>query len=316
MRVGLVLLGLIGVFSAIGSGPVPDVTFQTILFKILFVFLMVNMTLCTINQCRRFIMGAAGGVFSKQKARWFRPLARIVLHSGIVIILIGGAINACFGQSHQVQLVRGDSVQISEIFSGSHDFIIRLNQFEIELNDDGSPAQYYSDIELFENPEKKIQYRISVNHPLKYRGIKAYQQSFGYLINTEVGSKSMQNKILELTVGESFEIDGTDLKVKCYRYIPNFNSQAGMQSQSLKPDNPKIIYSVYQGEELIGVGAASFGEKVMIDSTKDAFVIFKTAKTFTVLSLKSDPGLYVTGAGSIMLMIGVCLVCLGKKPGE
>lgn len=79
-----------------------------------------------------------------------------------------------------------------------------------------------------------------------------------------------------------------------------------MNSKTLRPDNPRIIYSIYENEKVLRVGAASFGEKVKVDDT--VFLSFDKVQPYTVLQLKSDPGLPYAGLGGLMLMIGVCLV--------
>jgi len=73
-------------------------------------------------------------------------------------------------------------------------FLLKLDKFEIEFNPDGSPSQYYSYVSILEGNKETEKYRISVNHPLKYMGIKAYQQSFGHLVNV-AGENSAPLKV-------------------------------------------------------------------------------------------------------------------------
>jgi cytochrome c biogenesis protein len=97
-----------------------------------------------------------------------------------------------------------------------------------------------------------------------------------------------------------------------YKYIPNFDPNYGMDSKTLRPDNPQVIFSVYENGALLGVGAASFGEQVELD--KGINFSFQGVKPFTVLKVKSDPGLPVAGAGGLMLMVGVCLALFLTPP--
>ena len=53
MKTGLFLLLLIGLASAIGSSLLPSTFFQTPLFELLLLLLLVNMILCTINRIKR-----------------------------------------------------------------------------------------------------------------------------------------------------------------------------------------------------------------------------------------------------------------------
>jgi len=310
MKTGLVLLGLIGLASALGSGLLPDTFFYMLPFRILLLLLFVNMGLCTLNQISRFLKRR-----SRTKNRlWFRRLNLLVLHLGVVLILIGGAVNTFYGHSRQVRILQGDTIKISDIIPVKESFSLKLNNFRIEYNEDGSPSQYYSMVTVLNKQNALKDFNISVNHPLNYNGIKTYQTSFGYLIN--VASEDVDNKTVQLfKEGQFVEFVNTDRKVKVYKYIPNFDPKYGMNSKTLRPDNPRIIYSVYEDGELLGIGAASFGKAVQIGD--GVMVRFKGVKPYSVLTIKSDPGLPLAATGGIMLMLGACLVFIspkGKKP--
>ncbi|MGE5423041.1 MAG: hypothetical protein ACM3QW_07240, partial [Ignavibacteriales bacterium] len=82
--------------------------------------------------------------------------------------------------------------------------------------------------------------------------------------------------------------------------------------KSLSPDNPRVIFSVYNDKNLLGIGAAKIGEKIEID--EGSIVKFTAIKPYTVLSAKTDPGLPLTGTGGVMLMLGVCLALFMAPP--
>ena len=90
-----------------------------------------------------------------------------------------------------------------------------------------------------------------------------------------------------------------------------------MRSVTLRPDNPHIVFSVYQDDQLLGIGAAKFNEPTQID--ENVYVTFTGVEPYTVLDVKSDPGLPLVAIGGIALMLGVCLAVLTapvrkKKP--
>jgi cytochrome c biogenesis protein len=86
-----------------------------------------------------------------------------------------------------------------------------------------------------------------------------------------------------------------------------------MNTVTLRPDNPRIIFSVYEGDKFLGVGAAAFNEPVEIDENVN--VTFTGVEPYTVLEVKHDPGLPLVLAGGITLMLGVCLALL-TAPGR
>ena len=93
----------------------------------------------------------------------------------------------------------------------------------MDFNDDGSPAQYNSYVNVLEDGVTKDKAVISVNHPLNNRGIKFYQQSYGYLVQSRYND-DQGNEVQELIEeGSSLELAGTKRTVKVFRYIPNFD---------------------------------------------------------------------------------------------
>ncbi len=303
MKTGLVLLGLIGITSAIGSGIMPDHFFHTTPFQILLILLFINMGFCTFKQLSRFLKSLRNHKLIERL--WSRQFSLLILHCGIVLILIGATINAYQGQSTQVRIIEGETIKIADIISTKESFALKVNKFNIEFYENGSPSQYYSDVSILKAQDQVENHLISVNHPLNYHGVKAYQHSYGYVIN-------MENQDAETTTaqivseGQVLSFKHTERTVRIYKYIPNFDSRYGMNTKTIRPDNPKLVYSVYEHGHLLGIGAADFGEEVTID--ENVGLTFKEVVPYTVLTIKFDPGLPWTATGGIMLMVGVCLV--------
>lgn len=305
MKTGLVLLLLIGLASAVGSSLLPDTFFHTLVFEILLLLLLLNMTLCTINRFKRtynIILKKAGSKV------WFRQLGILLLHVGIVLILLGGIMNAGYGQNTTMHMLAGDQVNMDKILKIKHPFAVRLNEFKIDFNEDGSPSQYISAITVIEKGQAIKQVAVSVNNPLNYKGVKAYQSSFGHLINAKYTAENGEEKLGRYMEGDILEPADTNRVVKIFRYIPNFNPAYGMNSVTMRPDNPHIVFSVYEDNQLLGVGAAKFDELTEID--ENVHIVFTGVEPYTILQVKSDPGLPLVLAGGIMFMLGVCLAIL------
>jgi cytochrome c biogenesis protein len=306
MKTGLSLLIMIGLVSALGSALFPDTFYNTLLFKALLLILLLNMALCTINRWVWF-----KSAFCRRGINWRgcpRQIGILMLHAGIVLILVGGTVFAYYGQNGQVSIVTGDIVDMSKVLTLKKPFSLYLDSFNIEFNSNGSPSQYYSYVTVLEDNNEILNEAISVNHPLIYREIKVYQQSFGHLVKV-MHTNDAGNEIEVLLKESDFlKIPGTKRVVKIYRYFPSFDPAGGMNQTSLKPDNPRIIYSVYENDKFLGVGAAQFGEKVEIDS--NIYVLFVGVEPYTILKVKSDPGLPLALTGGLMFMIGASLTLL------
>lgn len=306
MKTGLMLLVVIGIVSAIASVVFPSDFFKSIAFKLLLLFLLLNMVLCTTN--RLFLFKSA---VSKMKSRQglVRQSAILFLHAGIVVILVGGVIFSFLGQTKQISLASGETIELSNIMRLDKPISLTLNTFKVALNQDGSPSQYYSDVTVFaegENQGKKV---ISVNHPLQYKNIKAYQESYGYLVKVRVVTdKAGEAKPFLVYEGKIIKVPGSGRYVKIFRYFSDYDTSAGMNQASMKKGNPRIVYSVYEKGKLLGVGAAKFGSKVEIDKGK--FVIFDGVEPYSVLKVKADPGLTLVLIGSLLFMLGVTITLI------
>jgi cytochrome c biogenesis protein len=214
--------------------------------------------------------------------------------------------------------LKGNQLDTSDIITSKTPFTLQIDDFRIEYNPDGSPAQYYSDATVKENGYFKVRRSISVNHPLQYKDIKFYQQDYGYLVKAKY-TNDEGHEIEDLMPEEStLVIPGTKRVIGVLQYAPNFNPDQGLNQTSGKPVNPRIIFSVSENNKLLGIGAAKFNEKIAIDNNTS--VNFTGVEPYTVLKVKSDPGLPLVLAGGIMFIGGLVLALLSRpvnvKPKE
>ncbi len=299
MTAGLILLGLIGLMSGIGSVLSPQSFYQIVYFKILLLLLLFNMALCTVNQLTKYL--------KKPKSRRFtvRKIALLILHIGVVLILLGGTIQTFYGEREQIGIIQGQSAQITWLSSSSSPFTIKLDQFSIEYNPDGSPSQFYSDLSLFKGQEQIKEQIISINHPLKYDGTKVYLLNYGYSIDIEAQSTSGWKNRATIWEEETVELPDPNKTIKFVKYIPNYDSRYGLRSKTVRPDNPRIIYSVLEDGKKAKNEVASFDEQIVI--TPEVSIQFDNLHPYAVFIVKSDPGLPLAASGGIMLMAGACI---------
>lgn len=293
----MILLALIGILAALGSWILPGSFSDTVLFKALLLLLLINMTVCTISRFKKFIRA-----MPKPETNRIKGLALIILHAGAVLILSGGTVNSFYGGVVQAEIRPGGVFDISGALNTELPLTIRLDEFRTEYYPDGSPSQYYSHISLLEEDSPAQAAVISVNHPLKHRDIKIYQYSFGYLVNVRYSWQAGRQTLRE---GDVVEIPGSDKTVGIIGYIPNFNLGQETASQALRPDNPRIAYSVSSRDSLLGTGLVSLKESLEIEP--GIFLHFQGIETYSVLKIKNDPGLPLAAAGGIMLSGGTCL---------
>jgi len=99
----------------------------------------------------------------------------ILVHSGLIILLIGSAYGNFTRNSLEEYLIPNESIDLINDVS-KEKFSLKLKNFSIEREDDGLPKQFTSNLEIFSNePNEKIKKQTEVNHPLRYKGLTIYQ---------------------------------------------------------------------------------------------------------------------------------------------
>ena len=112
-------------------------------------------------------ISARKGVFGR-----FGP---ICVHFGLIILLIGSTYGNFSRQSLEEYLIPNETIDLINDNSNTK-FSLKLNNFEIDREDNGIPQQFTSNIEIFsDNSSKSFQKETSVNHPIRYKGLTIYQ---------------------------------------------------------------------------------------------------------------------------------------------
>lgn len=296
MQVGLVLLVIIGGVAAAAALITQQGFYHTWFFRTLLALLFFNMLLCTSKRCKAIFSSRRG----LRQGGW-RAFGLFFLHAGLLCVLLGGAAFSFWGREALVSVAEGETVQMPQALGKGKPFHLHLDDFRIELYPDGSPSQFISRVTLQDQSRKIGSFDISVNHPLKYGGVTMYQESYGWAVRIAFGD-SAQGQVL-LKDGQFADIPDTGYRVRFYRYIPNYDPSYGMESKNLAPVNPRVIFSVYEGDERIGVGIAGLGEKVSVGEG----VVFRFVETvpLTTLKVKTDPGIAFVWAGFGLLLAGI-----------
>ena len=105
----------------------------------------------------------------------FGRLGPILVHTGLIILLIGSAYGNFTRNSLEEYLIPNESINLINDVS-KEKFSLKLKNFTIQREDDGLPKQFTSNLEIFSNESnEKIKKLAEVNKPLRYKGITIYQ---------------------------------------------------------------------------------------------------------------------------------------------
>ena len=111
----------------------------------------------------------------------------LLVHTGLVLLLIGAAWGALAGQRIERFLAPGRSLDLLDP-AGENRLSLTLNDFTIERDPAGRPEQFSSDLTLSPPGNSQDKRTISVNHPLRYRGMTVYQADWSLAtITVQIG---------------------------------------------------------------------------------------------------------------------------------
>jgi cytochrome c biogenesis protein len=125
-----------------------------------------------------------GFVFFAEKWRWTR-LGVYVVHTSVVLLLIGSLIGSLFGFEGYVNIAEGEAVGTIQLRNTNKPFPlgfeIRCDDFNVSFYRSGMPKEFRSSLTIIEQGQPVIKKDIIVNDPLRYRGINMFQSSYGEL---------------------------------------------------------------------------------------------------------------------------------------
>jgi len=239
------------------------------------------------------------------------------VHLGLLVILAGGIISGMTGIRGDISLFEG---QIQPVPNA--DFLIRLDNFETELYENGSVKDWKSTVTVIENEEEKLSKVVEVNHPLSYKGYMFYQAGYGFdwqNPTVEIWAKKKDNPDytgkVRLRLGERAELEGENLLITALQFVPDFiigeNGQVATRSQ--QPNNPAVYIEGWQEETQVFSGwiFAQFPDFSRIHSEEETNLTFELkgyqGGEISILHAAKDPGVNLIWLGCVFLMAGLGL---------
>jgi len=223
----------------------------------------------------------------------------LITHLSFVVLVVGALLGSLLGFKGYFMEGAGTTIPIQEIVVSkgkvSETFSVRVNSAEDRFLPNGERDNWYTDLSVLENGQEVARKTLSVNHPLKYKGVTFYQASFanGALFSAEM--KGQKNPVVLRDQRQSYyQAPGTDL------YLVTALAKSSSQ-------NPNVLYQVYKGTgaDPIQTGQLKTGETIDVQGTYR--LTFEGLAGFTGLQVKKDPGVAVIWLGCGLLLAGLLL---------
>lgn len=225
-----------------------------------------------------------------------------VTHLGIVVIILGAVIGNMFVKDGYVSLVPGETADFHE-----YGFSLKLNDFYMDISDNGYINQYYSELTVYKDGKEQKNEKIWVNNPLNINGMYFYQSNYGWSSNMHIKDKE-GNVVFESTLKDNPHVfyEPENLTIYLYGFFPDFSMDRSGNpitlSQNVK--NPAYAVVLYNEEGYVDSFITPPGEPI---EYKDIIIEFVDSVLYTGLQYRQDFGYYPVLIGSIILTLGILL---------
>ncbi len=257
-----------------------------------------------------------------EKSR-FAVMAVYVVHASLLLIFLGGIVDAVWGYKGFVELIPGDpavqQIQSREGGTRTLPFALRCDaagREDYTGDFQGMPKQWWSKLTVLEDGKEVLHQQITVNEPLVYQGIRFYQSDFGpsdRVKNIVLGIGSKSDKTVQtVNLGMNAPTQlagGTTLKV--LRFIPDAyrqdNGEVYQRSRSLQ--NPAAQIEIKTPEGKTQPAWLLWGE--VTDPGKAFPFAFQMSDLKMIdqsgLQVSHEPGQWLVWAGCLLMGAGLMI---------
>ena len=226
-------------------------------------------------------------------------LGPILIHLGMILLMIGATYGSLNGKTIEKFLAPGRSIDLVNNNKESG-LIIELENFKIERDPQGRAEQYRSIVNITEPNGENQSKEISVNYPLRYKGLTLYQADWSIAaITIEIGnSPKLQIPVNSITeLGD--QVWGTVIPTTKDGKEPillTVNSETG----------PVKIYD----EDGIFITNLNINNKAKV---KNNFIKIVNIIPSSGLLLKYDPGVPLVYTSFAVIIVGGSLSIISTK---
>jgi cytochrome c biogenesis protein len=250
-------------------------------------------------------------------------MAVYVVHASLLLIFLGGIVDALWGWRGTMNLTKGEQSSMVEMQNGKSrplPFAIRCDGAGQENYKDGSPKKWWSKLAVVQQGQEVDRKEIVVNDPLVYKGVRFYQSSYGpngkvdQLIVTAKAREAAagaEGRQLALSPNEPVRVDA-ETTVKLAEFIPDYVVRDGqVYTRSAQIGNPAahlVVTSDKSGQSVQYWMPAIEG---FAENEKSPFR-FEAEDLkmgyFTGLQVSHEPGQWCVWSGVLLMGLGLTLV--------
>lgn len=268
----------------------------------------------------RIVRPSSFSLFSERNR--ISEMAVYIVHASLLLIFLGGIIDALYGWRAFLVLTPGNTSNQVELRNGTSralPFAIRCDGTGEETYKDGSPKRWWSKLAVIDGGREVSHKEIVVNDPLVYHGLRFYQASYGrtgkldhlVLDATPAGGAAKAAQEISLAPGQTVDLDA-DTSVQLVQFIPDYVVEDGrVYARSNDVTNPAVHMIVTSKKTNASVNywlpeIPGIAENASSPYTFDP----KDLKTgvYTGLQVSHEPGQWLVWAGVVVMAVGLTFV--------
>jgi len=247
-------------------------------------------------------------------------MAVYIVHASLLLIFLGGIVDALYGWRGFVTLTRGQQssqVQPQNGRTRNLPFAVRCDGAGQENYTDGSPKRWWSDLSVLKNGQVILRKQIVVNDPLVYGGVRFYQASYGptgkldRLVLTATPRDGHAPKDITIGLDQTLPLD-PDTTVRLAEFIPDYvvrDGQVYARSNDLENPAAHLVVESKKSGDPVDVwlppieGLEQNASSPYTFEGKDIQMAH-----FTGLEVSHEPGQWGVWAGVVVMGLGLALV--------
>ncbi|SPD74880.1 ResB-like protein [uncultured Desulfobacterium sp.] len=267
-----------------------------------------------------------------------------IVHTSVLLILIGALIGSFFGFEGFVNITEGDQIDTvnlnkgyeelkrallnpSSVKSHPHNykkeddilnlgFGVRCDKFTVDFYENGMPKEYKSELTFVSDGKEVDKKSLMVNHPVQFRGVTFYQASYGQIPGKNVRLKIVKNNetghafSVETEVEAETKLPGNEGLFAVTGVKTNFMNTGPAVQIAVKPfEGEEVLFWVFEGYDEIRKklpGPMLMSPKFSPSAFKPYTFILEGLDTiyYTGLQVNRDPGVPIVYLGFCMIIAG------------